>query len=275
MMMRMPLLRSWLTAGVLAMALLTPLTLAGCSAAGPKLPPAGSAEPDKFLFDHGNDAMARKHWMEAREYYRNLVERYPQSAYRPDAKLALGDTYILENTAESRVLAINEFNEFQNFFPTSPRADYAQFRIGYAHYKQMLGPQRDQTETREAILQFGIFFKRFPNSALKAEVEKYDREARDRLSQSEFEVGRFYARMNWCPGAVDRLQGVLKEDPTFTNRDGVYFYMAECYFKSNQKPAALAWYDRIVKEFQKSEYLDKAKKRISEIKLPAAATSPK
>lgn len=267
-------MRTWLSAGLLAAALVTPLTLAGCASTGPKLPPPGSAQPDKFLFDHGNDAMAKKHWMEAREYFRVLVERYPQSPFRPDAKLALGDTYILENSAESKVLAINEFNEFLSFFPTSPRADYAQFRIGYAHFKQMLAPQRDQTETRETILQFGIFFKRYPNSALRAEVEKYDRQARDRLSESEFEVGRFYARMNWCPGAVERLQGVIKEDPAFSNRDGVYFYLGECYFKSNQKAAALPWYDKIVKEFQKSDYLDKAKKRIAELKLPTA-TSPK
>lgn len=274
MMVAMQGLRTWLTAGALAVALVTPMTLAGCSSTGAKMPPAGSSEPDKFLFDHGNDALTKKHWMEAREYFRALVDRYPQSALRPDAKLALGDTYILENTAEATVLAINEFNEFLSFFPSSERADYAQFRIGYAHFKQMLSPQRDQTETRETLQQFALFFKRYPNSALRTEVEQYDRQARDRLSESEFEVGRFYARLNWCPGAVDRLQGVLKDDPTFTNRDGVYFYLGECYYKSNQRPAALPWYDRIVKEFQKSEYLDKAKKRIVEIKLPTS-TSPK
>ena len=274
MMVAMQGLRTWLTAGALAVALVTPLTLAGCGATGVKMPPAGSSEPDKFLFTRGSDALGKRHWMEAREYFRALVERYPQSAYRPDAKLALGDTYILENSAESIVLAVNEFNEFLSFFPTNPRADYAQSRIGFAHFKQMLAPQRDQTETREAIMQFGLFFKRFPNSTLRPEIEKYDRIARDRLSQSEFEVGRFYARMNWCPGAVDRLQGVVKGDPTFTNRDGVYFYLGECYVKSNQPAAALPWYDRIVKEFTQSQYLDKAKKRIAEIKL-AASTSLK
>ncbi len=274
MMGAMHVFRTRLAAGALALALLTPLMLAGCTSTGPKMPPAGSAEPDKFLFDHGNAAMAKKHWVEAREYFRALFERYPQSAYRPDAKLAIGDTYINENTAESKVLATNEFNEFLSFFPTSPRADYAQYRIGYAHFKQMLGPQRDQTETRETLIQFALFFRRFPNSTLTPEVQKYNRIARDRLSESEYEVGRFYERMNWCPGAVDRFQGVLKEDPQFTNRDGVYFYLGECYYKSNQKPAALPWYDKIVKEFEQSDYLDRAKKRIAEIKLPAV-TSPK
>ena len=77
--------------------------------------------------------------------------------------------------------------------------DYAQLRIGYAHFRQMLAPQRDQTETREAIHEFETFISRYPDSKLMPEALKYLREAKDRLAQSEFEVGRFYARLNWCP----------------------------------------------------------------------------
>ena len=254
-----------------------PLALAAACSSNPqpKLPPAGSAEPDKFLFDRGNEELAKKHWFAAREYFRNVVDRYPQSAVRPDAKLALGDTYLLENTGESRVLAVNEYQEFLSYFPTHRRADYALFKIAYAHYKQMLAPQRDQTETREAISQFESFLKRFPNSDLKAEAEKYYRESRDRLSDSEFQVGLFYTRVKWCPGAVDRFDKLLKADPEYTNRDGAFFYMAECYYLSKQNALALPYYDRLVKEFTSSEYLERAKKRIAEIKGSTPATAVK
>lgn len=248
------------------------LGLAACSGnPQAKLPPAGSAEPDKFLFDRGNEELAKKHWFAAREYFRNVVDRYPQSAVRPDAKLALGDTYLLENSAESRVLAVNEYQEFLSYFPTHKRADYAQFKIAFAHYKQMLAPQRDQTETRDAIAQFDAFLKRFPNSSLKPDAEKYLRESKDRLGQSELAVGVFYARVKWCPGAIDRLDKLVKEDPQFTNRDEALFYTAECYYFGKANTIALPIYDRIVKEFTTSEYLEKAKKRIAEIKaMPAA-----
>ena len=49
------------------------------------------------------------------------------------------------------MLAINEFREFLSFYPTQPRADYAQYKLGMAHFRQMRAPQRDQTETRDAI----------------------------------------------------------------------------------------------------------------------------
>ena len=251
--------------------LVLPLLLAAACSGNPqaKLPPAGSAEPDKFLFDRGNEELAKKHWLAAREYFRNVVDRYPQSAVRPDAKLALGDTYLLENSSESRVLAINEYQEFLSYFPTNKRADYAQFKIAYAHYKQMLPAQRDQTETREAVAQFDAFLKRFPDSPLKADAQKYYREARDRLSDSEFQVGLFYVRVKWCPGAVDRFDNLLKTDPQYTNRDGAYYYMAECYMLNKQNALALPYYDRLVKEFTSSDYLERAKKRIAEIKAGA------
>ena len=52
------------------------------------------------------------------------------------------------------MLGINEFQEYLSFYPTNPRADYAQYQLGIAHHKQMRAPERDQTETREAIKEF-------------------------------------------------------------------------------------------------------------------------
>jgi outer membrane protein assembly factor BamD (BamD/ComL family) len=96
------------------------------------------------------------------------------------------------------------------------------------------------------------------------------REGRDRLSQSDYEVGYFYYRQRWYPGAVDRFKSVLKQDPEFTNRDAVYFYLAEALVKGNQRAEALPYYERLIEEFQQSEYLDDANKRIAELKAPDA-----
>jgi hypothetical protein len=63
---------------------------------------------------------------------------------------------------------------------------------------------------------------------------------------------------------------VLKQDPEFTNRDAVYFYLAEALLKANQKTEALPYYERLIEEFQQSEYLADATRRIAELKTPAA-----
>ena len=87
------------------------------------------------------------------------------------------------------------------------------------------------------------------------------RESRDRLSESDYLVGYFYYRQRWYPGAVDRFKDLLKQDPGFTNRDAVYFYLGEALFKANRKAEALPYYEMLVQEFQESEYLPDATKR--------------
>lgn len=255
--------------------LLITLTLVGVGAAGACAPgkrglvPPGTTEPDKFLFDKGNEALNGKKWLVAREFFKQITETYTQSPYRPDAKLAIGDTYLGEGSAEALVLAINEFKEFLSYYPTNPRADYAQYKAGLAHFRQMRGPQRDQTETREAIKELQAFVDRYPNSALMPEVRGKLREARDRLSESDYLVGFFYFRQRWYPGAIDRFKDLLKTDPQYTGRDAVYFYLAESLVKIKLQAEALPYLEKLLEEFEHSEYLGEAQRRITELKAQA------
>jgi outer membrane protein assembly factor BamD len=232
--------------------------------------PVAPGEADKFLYDRGIAQLNDRKWLSAREYLQQLVDNYPQSPHRADAKLGIGDSYLVENTTESLITAISEFREFLTYFPTHLRADYAQFKIGLAHYLQMRGPERDQTETKEAVKEFELFVERYPNSALMNEVKAKLRESRDRLSESEYRVGLYYYRARWYPGAIDRFKALLKVDPEFTNRDAVYFYLAESLVKSDKKAEALPYYERLVKEFQSSEFLEQAQRRLDEFKALAS-----
>src|SRR5262245_55132563 len=153
------------------------ISAAACGSRAKGLVPPGTIEPDKFLFDRGTTALNDRKWLTAREFFKQIVETYTQSPYRPDAKLGVGDTYLGEGTSEALVLAINEFREFLSFYPTNKRADYAQYKLGMAHFKQMRGPQRDQTETREAVTELQRFVDRYPNSELITEGSARLREA--------------------------------------------------------------------------------------------------
>ncbi|HEY7288403.1 MAG TPA: outer membrane protein assembly factor BamD [Vicinamibacterales bacterium] len=250
------------------------VAVAGCGSTPRGLVPAGTSEPDKFLFEKGTEALNAKKWTTAREYFKQVTETYTQSPYRPDSKLGIGDTYLGEGSAESLVLAINEYKEFLSYYPTSKRADYAQFKLGLSHFRQMRAPQRDQTETRETVRELQAFVDRYPASELMPEATEKLREARDRLSESSYLVGYFYYRQRWYAGAIDRFKSVLKDDPEFSNRDAVYFHLAESYIKSKGHEAeALPLLEKLVEEFEQSEYLEQAHKRIDELKAAQAKTS--
>jgi len=262
--------RRWVFARALVVVLAA--VVAACSGAVKK-PPTGTAEPDKFLFERGSEQLKAKHWLTAREYFRQLVDSYPQSPFRADAKLGVGDTYVGEKSAESFVLAANEFREFLTYYPTHARAGYAQFKLGMTYFYQMHGPERDQTETKDAIKELTTFVENYPRSDLLAEGQARLRDARDRLSQSEYRVGYFYWRSRWYPGAIDRFKAILASDPQFSNRDALYYYLADSLVKIQRPAEALPFYERLVKEFERSEYLIETNKRIETLKADIAKAS--
>ena len=258
-----------------ALAALTVVCAAGCANPGAgRIIPPGTTQPDQFLYEQGMQALAKERWLTAREYFKQLNETYVQSPLRPDAKLGVGDTYIGEGGSESLVLAINEFREFLSFYTLHRRADYAQYRLAYAHFRQMRTAPRDQTETRDAIKELEAFVVRYPKSSYLPEVKERLREAKDRLGDSEFRVGRYYyQQQKYYPAAIARFNALLKEDPEFTGRDGVYFYLAESLVMIKREAEALPYFEKLVREFEKSEYLDKARKRIDALKAQADARS--
>jgi outer membrane protein assembly factor BamD len=260
---------AWHLIGTLGAALLA----AGCGGSRAAVAPA-SAQADQFLFERGTENLKERRWLAAREYFRQIVDNYPQSTYRPDAKLAVGDTYIGEDTTESLTLAVNEFREFLTFYPTSPRADYAQFRLATALAEQMLAPERDQTTTREVVKELQVFVDRYPNSALLPEAKALLRQAKDRLSEASYRVGFYYYRARYYPGAIDRFKEVLAADPEYTNRDAVYYHLGESLLRQGletSKAEALPYFERLVKEFSQSSYLESARRRVEELKRTSPA----
>lgn len=248
----------------------TLMALPACSAR-PATPPAGAAQPDRFLFDRGTESLTAEEWANARTYFQQVVDNYPQSPVRPDAKLGMGDAYLGQGGTENLVLAANEFREFLTFYPTNQRADYAQYKLAMSHFGQMRAAERDQTETREALKEFDVFFERYPNSPLMPEVRQNWRVARDRLSESSYRVGLTYYRQRWYPGAIERYREVLRDDPEFTNRDAVYFYLADSLARTDKRAEAIPYFQRLLDEFQASEFLEDARKRLNELKLQEPA----
>jgi outer membrane protein assembly factor BamD len=245
--------------------ILIALAAAACGGNRSTVPPNTGA-PDQFLFQRGQESLKEEEWINAREYFRQVVDNYPQSPVRPDAKLGLGDSFLGEHTTESLILAAQEFREFLQFFPTNPRADYAQYKLAMSHYEQMRAPERDQTETREALKEFDVFFQRYPNSPLAGEVKEKWRIARDRLSEASYRVGLHYYRQRWYPGANDRFREILKEDPGFSGRDRVYFYLAELLVRTDKRSEAIPYYERLLAEFPQSELREDTNERLQALK---------
>ena len=255
---------------------LAAVTASGClfGSKSPKAPPQGAQDADKFLYEKGTALLEKRNWVTAREYFKRLVDGFPQSPYRMDGKLGVGDSYLGEGRADSLVLAANEFREYLQYFPTSEKADYAQYRLAASLAKSMLSPQRDQTATQETLTEVKRFIDSYPTSKYRPEVDKIERNARDHLSEAEYRVGQLYFRGKWYFGAVTRFSTVLRDDPGYSKRDEVYYFLAESLIKLGQGPQALPLYDKLLTEYPKSKYAKKAAARMAELKKAQGGGRP-
>ena len=229
---------------------------------------------DRLLFERGTQALEDMDWIRAREYFTQIRDNYPQSALRADARLGVADSFEGEGTLASYVTAVEEYASFLTLFPTNERAHYAQYKLGMIYFQRMRRPERDQSETKDAISQFRLFEARYPTSPLLDEVRARLREAEDRLSESNFIVGYFYYRNKWYPGAIDRFETILSEDPGYTGRDRIYFHLAHSYQESDQHDEARAMLGRLLEEFPETEFVEDATRYMAELELIAATTSP-
>ena len=253
-----------------AICLACALLAAACGEQQPEIPLA-TVGADNLLFERGAAALEEGNWRTAREYFLQIRDNYPQSPLRADTRLGIGDTLEAEGTIESYISALSEFRDFLALYPTHHRADYAQYKLGMIYYRQMRRPERDQTETRNAVTEFELFLQRYPDSAFAGEVRDLLREALDRLSEANYVVARYYHRTRWYLGAIDRLETILNEDPGYTGRDAVYFHLADSLRHTRRIDEALPMFERLVEEFPDSEFVPDATERIAALTEQAAA----
>ena len=211
----------------------------------------------------------------ARIFQAGRRDLYGAARSVPTRSSGIGDTYLGEGTSEALVLAINEYREFLSFYPTNKRADYARSNFGFCHFKQMRAPQRDQTETREAIKEFEAFVDRYPNEQPPPRREgaaargkgspRRSRLRRRILLLPQPLVSR--CRLTACSRWSNRTRG-------HSHRDAAYFYLGESLIKLKREAEALPYFERLVQEFEQSEYLPDAQRRIAELKAAATKTDP-
>jgi outer membrane protein assembly factor BamD len=264
-MMKDVIFSSWRPWALLAALVTTTALLSAACVRPVRMPQPGEQDPDRYLFERGTEALEARHWLEAREYFQRLVDQFPQSQYRQEARLGIGDAYLGEGGYDTLVIAAEKFREFLRYFPLNERADYAQYKVAVAESEQMLSPERDQTATVTALREIEAFLQLYPNSKYTPEVLALRRQARDRLSDSEFRVGVFYYRSRWYRGALPRFQAILKNNPEYIRRDAVYYHLAESYLRLGEPQDAMDLFTKLVEEFKVSDYLDEAHERIAEL----------
>lgn len=250
--------------------LLIVIAVAACNRGPRQIRPAVNTEflnlTKEQIFAKGEEQFERRKWQRARNYFSHVYENYPNDPLGRRSLLRVADTYYQQGDPINLVEAQYKYRDFINRFPGSENADYAMLQIAMVSFKQMEKPDRDQAKTREAVEKLNDMLRTYPRSTYKPEAEQRLAEARDRLAKHEHVVARYYMRRKSWPAAVQRLNGLIDDYPNYTERDGAFYDLGTALAALGRNGEARLYFERVVSEFPQSEYADRARKRLDDIK---------
>ena len=235
------------------------------SACGGKtnIPDYASEGGDQMLLQLGQQQLEAEHWENARGFFQQLVDTFPRSQYVGDARIGIADTYYYQRGAGNLVLAIAEYRDVLTFFPNHPRADYVQYQIALAYYRQRHNADRDQEPTRTAVEEIEKLIELYPNSPYAETSRELLRDCTELLAEHEFRVGEFYLKVRkHCEGAIARLKWVMENYPTYSGADKVYFNLAEALTLCGSPAEAMPYYKQLIDNYPGSEFKEAAEERL-------------
>jgi outer membrane assembly lipoprotein YfiO len=235
----------------------------------------GAASGDERLLALGRDALENGKWEDARGYFQQLLDSFPRSQLAGDARLGVADSYFQQKGSGNLVLAIAEYRDFLTFFPNHPRADYAQYQIGYGHYRQIHPADRDQEPTLLAIEEFEKLIELYRNSRYAEEGKTLLQECYETLAESEFLKGLFYLDIRKsCRSAIPRFEGVLEKYPSFSRKDELHFRLGTAYNLCNQPDQAKAHFQQVVDGFPDSKFREQAQAELASLQAVSTPGRP-
>lgn len=217
-------------------------------------------------FQKGEDQYTRKKYPKARTYFSYVFENFPNDPLGRRALLRVADSYFAQGDPVNLVEAQYKYRDFINRYPGSDRADYAMLQIAMVSYKQMERPDRDQQKTAEALVKFDEMLRAYPKSSLRPEAETRRQDVLDRLARHEHIVARFYMKRKQYNAAMLRLNGIVERYPNYRDKDGVFFDLGTSLAAMGRKAEARLYYERVVTEFPKSEYAERARRKLDSLK---------
>jgi outer membrane assembly lipoprotein YfiO len=256
-------LKRWLAAASL-------LLLPACGSHQLDLEALSSAS-DQIVWEAGEKAVQKKDWESARQYFRRLIDAFPQSEHQPDARIALADTYYEQGGTANYVLAVSSYREFLTLYPQHPKSDYAQFRAGESYFAQKNTSDRDQTATEQALEEYQRLLDVYPDSQYIEPARERIKACRQMLARSHFGVAMFYQRTRQAwRSAIGRYETIVQDYPDFEKFDEVLFRLAECLGNAGRYAEARPYLGRLRSEFPNSSFVKDAEKLEASFPAPGA-----
>jgi outer membrane protein assembly factor BamD len=230
------------------------LSLSSCSS----IERIQGADKAETYYLRGEAYLKDGQYEQALEKFSLVKNKFPYSNYALDAELKIADTYYQKGDyLEAQKL----YSLYSEFHPQDPKRDYAIFQSGMSYYELLPSAiDRDMSYSKGALSDFKSMMNLYPGSAyFKDALDKYT-SLKTRLAEKEIYIGNFYKKRKAYEAAVERYKTVIDEYPDLGFDEKMYYEVANCYVKLNQKEEANYYIDMLLVKFPMGEYVNQARK---------------
>jgi outer membrane protein assembly factor BamD len=232
------------------------LALAACGK--PTEPPF---DPEAYFKD-ANEKLDDKLYEEGRQKLEKIIRMDTEYVYAPLAQLRLADSYVMDDEPD---LAVEEYRRFLDTYPRHKYSSYAQYRIGGVFFDLIKGPERGYGPALNAMDAFLDLNERYPRNPYRREAGEKIQECRRIIAEHEMMVGEFYLKRRAYHGAMDRLEGLVRDFQEFEDNPRVLWLMTLGYKGLGKDELSAGSLARLEELFPKSKYLKKARKGLKKI----------
>ena len=153
---------------------------------------------------------------------------YPQSKWAPRSALMASYSYYLQNYYPE---SISNLERYLNTYPQDVDLIYAHYLIAMCYYESIIDEKRDYGSIIQAKKKFDYIVKNYPSSQFALDANFKLNLIEDILASKEMYIGRYYLKRGKWIAAANRFKEVVKEyDKTIFVEEALH-RLVEIYFK--------------------------------------------
>jgi len=246
-------------------------------------------------FEAAEAAFEKGEFNDAIKFFEYVKNKYPYSKYAELADLRIADAHF---EREEWLESADAYRMFIRFHPRHEKVPYATYRVALSFYKKVakkpfaegmfadvpylpeiaesVSPfpptrERDQSATSDAIRAFDDYINRYPDDENVEAAKAYRTEARMALAEHDLYAAGFNEQFKKWQGAIWRYQyiadtfGDTPLAPEALLKAGT---LAE--EKLEDREQAIAYYERLMKDYPDASEAATAKARLESMPPPAS-----
>ena len=178
------------------------------------------------LYAAGIEAIRAEDYARAGELFDSIEREHPYSPWATNAKLLSAYAQYMRNRYTEAIGALDRFIQLH---PAHRDIAYAYYLRALCFYEQINQPDRDQSNTIQAMTALQDVANRFPDTPYARDARLKMDLARDHLAGREMVVGRFYQNRRLYTAAIGRFRRVVEQYQTTNHVPEALHRLTEIY----------------------------------------------